>query len=258
MRKRSGGAWRLISLGTALVLAATHAPAAESKVKTFMAGLNIDHFSRTIVWDGDTASSRLRANLVLARADFGFGKGLTLSLSAGLSLTDFEGLAFGTLPITIEYNASPMKGLVLGAELETLLFKSGNFEIKAAGRFVSSFGMSKTWPLEGFAVQGEAKGRSNWMEASAGPRLAYLLSGAFLPYLEVNARWLRTDFRMEETLEDLHGLETKRINGDLSFSVALGGDARVSDRLTIKAKAGFVPYAGGADILASVGLMYMF
>jgi len=258
MRQRSGGAWRLVSLGIALVLAAAHAPAAESKVKTLMAGLNFEYFSRTLVWDGDTGSARLQATLVSARTDFGFGKGLTLSLSAGLSLTDFEGLAFGTLPITLEYDASPIKGLVLGAELEALLLKSGDFEIKADGRFVSSFGMSKTWPLEGFAVEGQAKGRSNWMEASAGPRLAYLLSSAFVPYLEVNARWLRADFRMEETLEDLHGLETKRINGDLSFSVALGGDARVSDRLTIKAKAGFIPYAGGVDALASVGLLYKF
>ena len=258
MTKRSRGAWRLIYMGIALALSAATAPAAESKIKTFMAGLNFDNFSRTIVWDGDTASSRLRASLVSARADLGFGKGLTLSLSAGLSFTDFKGLAFGTLPISLEYDASPMKGLALGAELEALLFQSGKFEIKAAGRFVSSFGMSKTWPLEGFAVEGQAKGRSNWMEVSAGPRLTYLLSDAIVPYLEVNARWLRADFRMEETLEDLHGLETKRIKGDVSFGVAVGGDARVSDRLTIKAKAGFVPYAGGADALASVGLLYMF
>jgi len=258
MTNRSGGAGRLISLGIALALAAAPAPAAESKVKTFMAGLNFDHFSRTMVWDGDTATSRLRASLVSARADFGFGKGLTLSLSAGLSLTGFGGLAFGTLPITLEYDASLMKGLVLGAELEASILKLGGFEIKAAGRFVSSFGMSKTWPLEGFAVEGEARGRSNWMEASAGPRLAYSLSGAFVPYLELNARWLRADFRLEETLEDLHGLETKRIKGDLLFSAALGGDVRVSDRLTIKAKGGFVPFAGGADALASIGLLYIF
>jgi hypothetical protein len=258
MTKRSRGAWRLFSLGIALALAAASAPAAESKIKSFMAGLNFDHFSRTFVWDGDTGSSRLRASLVSARADLGVGKGLTLSLSAGLALTDFDDLAFETLPITLEYDASPMKGLVLGAELEALLLKSGQFEIKAAGRFVSSFGMSRTWPLEDFAVEGQAKGRSNWMEASAGPRLTYLLSDAFVPYLEVNARWLRADFRMEETLEALHGLETKRIKGDLSFSVAVGGDARVSDRLTIKAKAGFAPYAGGADALASIGLLYKF
>ena len=258
MTKRSGGAWRLISLGIALALAAAHAPAAESKVKTFMAGLNFDHFSRTIVWDGDTGSSQLRASLVSARTDFGFGKGLTLSLSAGFSLAGFGGLVFEALPITLEYDASSLKGLVLGAELEALLLKSGDFEIKAAGRFVSSFGMSKTWPLEGFAVEGEAKGRSNWMEASAGPRLAYLLSDKFVPYLEVNARWLRADFRMEETLEDLQGLETKRSNGDLSFSVALGGDVRASERVTIKAKAGFAPYPGGTDALISIGLFYMF
>jgi hypothetical protein len=258
MTKRSGGAWRLICLGIALALFAANATAAGSKINTFTAGLDFGHFSRTLVWDGDTASSRLRASSVSARADLGFGKGLTLSLSAGLSFTGSAGLAFGTLPITLEYDASPLKGLVLGAELEALLLRSGDFEIKAVGRFVSSFGMSKTWALEGFAVEGEAKGRLNWMEASAGPRLTYVLPGAFRPYLEVNARWLRADFRMEETLEDLHGLETKRIKGDLAFSVALGGDIRVSDRLTIKAKAGFVPYAGGTDALASVGLLYKF
>jgi hypothetical protein len=258
MTMRSGAAWRLISLGIAMALLAAHAPAAELKVKSFMAGLDFDHFSRTIVWDGDTASSALRASLVSARAELGFGKGLTLSLSAGLSQTGFKGLAFGTLPITLEYDASPMKGLVLGAGLEVLILNSGNFEIKAAGRFVSSFGMSKTWPLEGFSVEGEAKGRTNWMEASAGPRLAYMLSDAIVPYLEVSVRWLRADFRMEETLGDLNGLETKRIHGDLSYSVALGGDARVSGWLTLKAKAGFVPRAGGADALASVGLLYAF
>ncbi len=258
MTKRSGRGWRLLSLGIALALASEYAPAAESKIKTFMAGLNFDHFSRTIVWDGDTGPSRIRASLVSARADLGFGKGLTLSLYAGLSLTGFDGLAFGTLPIALEFDASAMKGLVLGAELESHLLNYRNFEIKAAGRFVSSFGMSKTWPLEGFAVDGEAKGRSNWMEASAGPRVAYIFSDMFVPYLEVNIRWLRADFRMEETLDDLVGLETKRVKGDLSFGVALGGDARVSDRLTIKAKAGFVPRSGGADALFSVGLLYAF
>jgi hypothetical protein len=88
--------------------------------------------------------------------------------------------------------------------------------------------------------------------------LAYLLSDAFVPYIEVNARWLRADFRMDETLGDLQGHEKKLVKWDFSFSVALGGDARVSDRLTIKAKAGFIPYAGGVDALASVGLLYVF
>jgi len=258
MTKRSGGARRLLTLGIALTLAAAYATAAESKVKTFMVGLNFDHLSRTVAWDGDTDPSPLRASLVSARADLGFGKGLTLSVFAGLSLTGFEGLVFEALPITLEYDASPMKGLVLGAELEAPLLKFGGFEIKAAGRYVSSFGMSKTWPLEGFAVDGEAKGRSNWMEASAGPRLAYALSDAFVPYLEVTVRWFRADFRMEETLDDLDSLETKRINGDLSYGVALGGHARVSDRLTLKGQAGFVPRPGGADAQASVGLLYAF
>jgi len=74
----------------------------------------------------------------------------------------------------------------------------------------------------------------------------------------VDALWLRADFRMDETLEDLHGLETKRIKGNFSLGAFLGADIRISERLALKAKAGIIPYAGGVDGLASVGLFYVF
>lgn len=258
MSMRNGGAWRLMSLGIVLALAAARASGTEQKPKTLAAGLHYDYFTRTVVWEGYAASSRITASLVSARADFGLAKGVTVSLTAGLSLTDFRDLAFTALPISLKYGAAPIKGLVVGAELEAPVLAFGDFEIKAAGRFLSSFGMSKTWPLEDFAVDGQAKGRTNWMEASAGPRLAYLFFGGFVPYLEVSARWLTADFRMDETLDDLQASEKKRVKGDFSIGISLGGDARVSDRLVVRAKAGFIPFAGGVDALASIGLSYVF
>jgi hypothetical protein len=241
-----------------LALAAAPAPAAEPKIRMLMAGLNYDHFTRTVVWDGDAASSKIVSSLISARADFGLAKGMTFSLAAGLSLTDFKNLAFMNLPITLEYGGAPITGIVLGGEFEAPLHKLGDFEIRAAGRLVSSFGMSKTWTLEDFAVDGQAKGRMNWLEASAGPRVAYLFFGRFVPYLEVSVRWLMADFRMDESLGDLQSSEKKRVKGDFAIGISLGGEGRVSDRLFVRAKAGFIPFAGGVDALASIGVSYVF
>jgi hypothetical protein len=251
-------AGRFAGLGIGLVLAAATTLAAGSKSRSVSAGILFDHFSRTVVFEGDADASRVLANLISARAGFDLGHGLALSLTAGLSLSDFDALTFRDLPISLEFGSGALKGFVLGVELEGILFNFGDFEIEAAGRFVSSFGLARTWPLEGFAVPGESKGKASWIEASAGPRLAYRLSEDFVPYLEVAARWLRVDLRMDETLEDLHGTERKRVPGDLSVSVSLGGDVKLTERLKIKAKAGMAPFAGGVDGLASVGLVFAF
>ena len=259
MRKRTGGDGRLMALGIALVLAAAPMSAAETKLRILSAGVDFDYFSRTVGWEGEAEASRVQASLISARAEFGLGKGLTFSLAVGLSLSELKGLIFDSLPISLEFDASALKGFALGAEVVAPFMKLGDFEIGAAGRFVYSHGQARTWPIEDFAVEGKATGRANWMEASGGPRLAYNISGGFfVPYIEVAARWLKVDFRMDEILDDLEGTETKRIKGDVSFSVSIGGDIKVSDRLTVRAKAGILPYSGGVDGMASVGLFYTF
>jgi hypothetical protein len=146
----------------------------------------------------------------------------------------------------------------VGGEVAAPLKKLGAFEIGAAGRFVYSFGMSKSWPLEGFTVEGEAKGQPSWMEISAGPRIAYLSSGRIAPYAEVCARMFWAGFRISETLGDLSGEETKRVRGDFAVSISLGADVRVNDRISVKAKAGIMPAAGGAGALVSIGALYGF
>lgn len=258
MRDRNGRVRRILGLGLAIGLAAGAAGAAEPKIRTISAGLSYDNFSRTVVWKGDAAVSRILANLVSARADLGLGKSIVLSLSAGLSLTDFKDLSFTSLPISLQFDGAPISGLVLGAEVLAPLVRYADFEISGTGRFVYSLGMSKTWPLEGFAVEGEAKGKPSWMEAAVGPRVSYLFFGRVVPYIEVCARWLRADFKMTETLSDLGGAEKKIVPGDISFSAALGADAAVTNRLMVRAKAGILPFVGGVDTMFSVGILYKF
>lgn len=232
--------------------------AAGVNVRSIMVGLNFESLTRTVVWKGDPAASRIGGNLIAARADLGLVKGVLVSFSAGMVLTDFQGLSFTGLPITLAYDASPLLGLSFGAEAVAPLKEFSGFEIAGAGRVVYSFGMSKTWPLEGFAVDGEAVGRSSWLEAAVGPRLTYRRFAGVVPYLELAVRWLGASFRMTETLADLEGAESQRVGGDLSFSASLGGDVVLSDRLTLRAKGGVLPRAGGIDGLVSLGLGYTF
>ena len=228
------------------------------KVGSFAAGLFYENLTRTVVWKGDPASSRIQANMVSARAEFGFAKGILVSLSAGMALTDFENLTFASLPISLQFDGPPLKGFSLGAEAVAPLLKFSDFEISGTGRFVYTFGISKTWPLEGFAVEGKASGSASWAEAALGPRVTYVFSGPVVPYLEICLRWLGAGFKMAETLEDLVGSQTRRVGGDFSFSAVLGADFSVSDRIAVKAKAGILPFAGGVDRLLSVGILYKF
>jgi hypothetical protein len=249
---------RAVALSLSLAWAASLAPAAEPGARSHTVGVVFEHLSRTVVWQGEAGASRVRANQVAARAGLELGRGFSLGLTAGLSLSGFDDLVFDGLPVSLELGSTTLKGVVLGAELEAALFDLGDVEIGAAGRFVSSFGLARTWPLEGFAVPGEASGKVNWMEASAGPRVMYRVSRVFAPYLEAAVRWFRVDARMDETLEDLHGSEKKSVSGDVAFSFALGADIPLSERLKVRAKAGIAPFAGGVDGLASVGLAYAF
>jgi hypothetical protein len=247
-----------LALCSAIGLAPAQAAVLGLKVKPLAAGLTYESLSRTVVWKGDAASSRIQASLISARAELGFGKSVVVSLSAGLTLTDFKGLAFDSLPVNLQFDGPALKGFSLGAEAVAPLLKLSDFEISGTGRFVYSFGMSKTWSLEGFAVEGKAVGSSSWAEAALGPRVSYLFFGRVVPYVEVCARWLGAGFAMTETLADLVGKETKRVRGDFSFSAVLGADAAVTDHIAVKGRAGVLPYAGGVDSLLSIGVLYKF
>jgi len=248
----------VLALGAAIGLALAPAAGAQIKVRTIAAGLSYENFSRTVFWGGDAEASKIVANLVTARADLGLGKGVVVGLNAGLALTGNEGLVFDALPISLELGAKTLRGFSLGADVVAPVDKFSDFEISGTGRLVYSFGMAKTWTLQDFAVEGRARGESSWIEAAAGPRVSYLFFRRVVPYVEVWARWLHASFTMTETLADLSGRETRRVRGDVSFSVALGADATVSDRIAVRAKAGILPYAGGVDGLVAVGVLYKF
>jgi len=225
---------------------------------SFRFGLAFDYLSRRITWDQKARESDFTASLVTGRAEVAVEPWLSLTVMAGLSLADFNGLVFRNLPISLDYEGGAVSGIAAGAEVRADLLRSGDFEIQGSGRFVSSFGLSKTLPLEGFAVAGTASGKPAWMMASAGPRFSYLFFGKFVPYVSVEANWLWGDFRMTESLADLAGTEKKAIRGKSFVEAAVGAEFTLGKRLLLKGRAGFLPYAGGTDAEASLAIFYMF
>lgn len=254
IRRRRG-----ISIFVLLALAAAGGLAAEGpNVKSLAAGLGYDHFSRTVVWSGDDGVSKILTHTLAARAEIGLRSGLVFSLSLGFAFADLSAQTFATLPIGLELGTASLKGFSLAAEAALPVRNFGDFEIGAAGRIVSSFGIARSWPLEGFAVEGQATGEPTWFEVSVGPRVTYRALGRVVPFAELGARLLWADFRMSETLGELTGVETKHVRGDFALALAAGADVRATDRITVRAKAGIMPASGGADGLFSLGVLYSF
>ena len=240
-----------------LLVASPRAAAADSRVP-FRGGIGFEYFSRKITWDDKTQASSASALLITGRGEIELRPGLTVDFAAGLSLSNFNGLVFRDLPITLDYEAGAAAGLLLSAGGRARLISLDNFEIEGAGRFVYSLGLKKSWPMEGFTVPGEATGKPTWVEVSAGPRVSYMVSDKFVPYLNLSACLFSGNFDLAETLGDLSGREKKHVRGKSLLEVSLGADYRISGRFSISAEAGFLPYPGGADGAVSAGLLFLF
>jgi hypothetical protein len=233
-------------------------PAAADDQTGFKAGFTLEHFSRKVSWNDEAETSKSSANLFAARAEIAASPGLIFDFTAGFALSNFNGLVFDTLPISLDYEAGGASGVVIGAGLRARIARFNDFEIEGAARFVYCLKLNKTWTLDDFAVPGTAAGGPTWMRISAGPRLLYHSTDKFTPYLGVSADWFSGHFELAETIGDLSGQEKKKIKGKSLVDIALGGDYKLSDRVTLRAEAGFLPYGGGVDADLAVGFLYNF
>jgi hypothetical protein len=246
--------WALFLLG----FAATRMPAAADPRGSVRLGAGFGGFSRTITWDDGAHESNLAAGSVAVRGEFTLRPGLAFELAAGLSMPNFDGLVFRGLPISVDYEAGAVNGVLLGAAVRARLLTFGAFEIGADGRFVYSLGLSKTWTMTGFAVEGTVTGSPSWFDATVGPRISYTGAGRFVPFATIAADWLSGTFTMDQALGDLTGHEAKKVQSKGFLAVSLGADWELSARVLLRGEAGILPYSGGTDLRASLAVFYRF
>jgi len=259
MRKTTAAAlvWAAVLLLAGSALGAVPERGLFRNVSTSV-GLDAGALSRTIRWGDDAQQSRMKAFALALTGRFEFPFGLDLDVFAGLSLSDFKGMLFENLPISIEYQPGTASGILLGGEARKSLFVSGDFETEAGVRFVTSIGMKKTWPMEGFAVAGEAAGKPNWSQITVGPRVAYRGFERFVPYAGLSLSWLWGNFELAETMGDLQGTDLKKIKQKNLMRISLGGDYSLNSRVRVRGEAGWLPGSGGGDWDASLGLLFGF
>ena len=251
-----------VFLAACLILVGTTAGRAQEKNLfqgiTIKLGLGTDALSRNVQWDKGPDGSKLKAYNVTLASEFEFPIDLTLGLFAGLNFSDFNGLLCRTLPFSLNYQAGAVKGVVLGAELRKGLFSFGDFETEATARFVSSFGSTKKWPIEGFAVPGETRGKPKWSQLDAGASLVYTAYKKFRPYLGLSLSWLWGEFQMKETMGDLQGTQLRKLSQKGLVRMSLGTTFQWTRRFGFRGEAGIVPVKGGTDLSASLRLLYGF
>ena len=160
MRDRNGRVRRIIRLGAVIALAAGAAGGRGAEDQDALGGIELRESFEDGRLEGRRRPSGIRANLISARADLGLGKSIVLSLSAGLSLTDFKDLAFTSLPVSLQFDAGPISGLVLGPRSSRRSSDISDFEISGTGRFVYSLGHVQDMAARGFRRRGGSQGKA--------------------------------------------------------------------------------------------------
>jgi hypothetical protein len=252
----------LLFLALTLAMALPAAADEEKTLPLYQTGLRLDYLTRTFSSGGEEpANTTLKAFLVGIGEDMYFPGGWNFSVCAGLSLASFNGLTFADLPVSVEYQAGLQPGLFLGASALKILSRMDEFQLDVSARVRSSLGLKKTWQMTELAVPGSSSGSNFWVEGALGPRFVYNYFGRFSPWISVAGTYFVGQYKMSEKIGEsgeLTGAQKSTLKGKSFIEGRVGADFRVSPRLTVHGEAGFRPYRGGVDSLASLSFFYDF
>jgi len=221
--------------------------------------VGFEYFSRTISWDENDKTSKLKSYLFTLSTEFEFQKGLFLSVIFGYSFSNYEGLEFINLPLSLKIGeeVKSIGGYLFGAEIKKSIIYSNDLKIDGLAQFFYYLGTKDEWeiPLD---VEGTAEGDPNWKRFSIGPVFTYRGFDRFYPYLYLNFNKLWGKFKMDQTVQDLEGSENKKISGKSSFCTSLGLIYKLTDAFGVKAEASLMPHKDGVDLGFMVKAMYSF
>lgn len=217
----------------------------------FKPGLGVEYFSRTLAWDNDLYTSKLRTTLAYVRGEIGFSSEISFGLLAGYGLSDFNGLVFRGLPFSVDYEAGSIGSFLVGADLDAAFIPVGDFRIGATGQFLYVFNHAKDFDLPSLNQTGTVNAKASWHRIIAGPLVRYLGYESFTPFLAVTFNRLTGTFTMAETVQDLSGTEDKQVQGKGSVGISIGTTFEPSALFHLKAELTALPYSktgGGLDV----------
>lgn len=213
--------------------------------------LGVEYFSRTIVWDEGLYSSKLKAAIGVLRAELELQKGFTIGAFAGYTLSNFNGLVFRQLPFSIDYEAGNIGGLLWGADVDTILFVVGDYEIGATAQFAMSLRSTAEFEILSLNQKGDLVAKRKWNRVLGGPVIRYTGYEDFTPFLSIAYNRLWGTFALSETIVDLEGTEEKTITGKGIVGITVGTVYEPSALFKLKAEVTALPYTkigGGLDV----------
>ncbi len=220
-------------------------------------GFGFEYFSRTIGWDDDY-TSKLKSLFLTLDAEVELQRGIYVRAVLGFSSSSYEALVFRgrKFPVSVQLPEDYIKGFILGAEVRKKLIHSESLRVDAFGQFYYCYGIKKEWEVPGLAVEGTVEGRPTWMRAPVGLIFTYTGYETFFPYINLNFNKLWGKFNMDEIIQDLTGREEKKISGESSFCISLGFTFKLTESISFKSEASFMPYKEGTDFGIMVKAMY--
>jgi len=223
-------------------------------------GIGFEFFSRTITWDDDQYTSKLKSSFFTFNTEFEFGKGFFFNAILGYAIpgSSYKDLTFRELPISVKLDVGTIKGYLVGAEIKKSLVYAKDLQVDVLGQFFYYMGTKKEWEIPDLAVEGKVEGDPSWMRASIGPVFTYTGFDAFYPYLYLNFNKLWGKFKMVQTIQDLTGSEDKKISGASSFGASLGSIFKLTEVFGIKTEASFIPHGDRVDFGFIAKIMYSF
>jgi hypothetical protein len=221
-------------------------------------GVGFEYFSRTINWDDDTSTSKLKSHFFTLDTEIEFPAGLFFRAVLGFSSTNYDSLTFRDLPVSIELDVGSINGYIFGADIKKSLIHSEALRIDVLGQFFYGLGKKTEWEIPGLAVEGTVEGKSNWKRVSIGPVFTYTGFDALYPYLYLGFNTLWGKFTLDQTIQDLTGNEEKKIKGESSICVSPGFTFKLTDSFSLKSEANLMPYKDGVDFGVTIKVMYSF
>lgn len=223
-------------------------------------GIGFEYISRTINWDNDQYTSKLKSNYFTFDTEIELQSGLFVHAVLGLTTANYESLVFRRLPLSIDLGEEIdyIGGYLLGAGIKKSIIHSEDLRIDLFAQFFYGIGRKKEWEIPDLSVEGSVEGRPNWTQVTVGPVFTYTGFDNFFPYLYLNFNKFWGRFRMDETIQDLEGSEIKKIRGESSFCVSPGLTFKVTESFSIKSEVSFLPHKDGIDAGIMIKAMYSF
>lgn len=223
-------------------------------------GIGYEFFSRTITWDDDQYTSKLKSYFFTFNTEFEFGKRFYFNAILGYAIpgSSYKGLTFRELPISVELDVGAIKGYLIGMEVKKSLIYAKDLRIDALGQFFYYMGSKKELEIPDLVVEGTVEGDPSWKRVSIGPVFTYTGFDSFYPYFYLNFNNLWGKFKMVQTIQDLTGSEDKKVSGASSFAASLGSIFKMTDVFGIKTEVSFIPHGDAVDFGFTVRAMYSF